>query len=460
MRVDGLKSGRVIAAATLVAAAMVAISWTDRTDRTLGTSRGSARLVSIEQYSESEELCTSEPAIAESETTPDVLGMLEALRPQPLYAASQAGSGETVEITRPPVRNIRDTDPVYTAVAVDNFSNEVYLQDSNTWSLHVFNRSDNTPPAAARTEPKRVLGGEKTGIQFNSSVYVDPSGDVFTVENDVGGGMGVFPRGAAGDTAPQRRLNVTHRAYAIVVDEDAQELYVSGQAPSQVAVYRKFATGEEKPVRLLKGPRTQLADAHGIAIDRKRKLLFVNNWGATSFGVHGNRPYGVYGDHDPESNLGAGGVFNEPSITVYSLDANGDVPPLRKIQGPKTQLNWPGIMSFNDETGELYVANTVDQSVVVFRATDEGDAPPVRMLKGSKTGLSHPMGLSIDAKNQGLWISNIGNASATVYPLMAQGDVPPLRTIRSAPRGKRSLRFGKAMAIAYDSKRDEILVPN
>jgi hypothetical protein len=43
---------------------------------------------------------------------------------------------------------------------------------------------------------------------------------------------------------------------------------------------------------------------------------------------------------------------------------------------------------------------------------------------------------------------------------MANGDVPPLRVIRSAQDGKQSLRFGKTQALAYDSNREEILVPN
>jgi hypothetical protein len=66
----------------------------------------------------------------------------------------------------------------------------------------------------------------------------------------------------------------------------------------------------------------------------------------------------------------------------------------------------------------------------------------------------------VDAKNKELWVSNIGNSSATVYPLTANGDVPPLRTIRSAPLGKVSLKFGKTQALVYDSKREQILVPN
>jgi hypothetical protein len=54
----------------------------------------------------------------------------------------------------------------------------------------------------------------------------------------------------------------------------------------------------------------------------------------------------------------------------------------------------------------------------------------------------------------------MGAASATVYPLMADGDVAPLRTVRSAPDGKRALNFGRTTALAYDSKREELLVPN
>jgi len=44
--------------------------------------------------------------------------------------------------------------------------------------------------------------------------------------------------------------------------------------------------------------------------------------------------------------------------------------------------------------------------------------------------------------------------------LSANGDVAPIRTIRSAPSGRTSVKFGKPQAVAYDSKREEYLVPN
>jgi len=63
-------------------------------------------------------------------------------------------------------------------------------------------------------------------------------------------------------------------------------------------------------------------------------------------------------------------------------------------------------------------------------------------------------------KNQEVWLSNMGNHRATVYPLSASGNVAPLRTIRSAPEDKMAQAIGNPGAVGYDTKREEILVPN
>jgi hypothetical protein len=397
----------------------------------------SPRLVSIQELPELAELCP--PEIPESHDR----NLFSAFEQAPVFAAGQ-NAGATTEVTRSPVRNILDKDPIYASVAVDTRFNEVFLQDSNTWSIRVFNRLDNTPAGAPRSEPKRVISGPKTDVQFNSCVWIDPTnGDIYSVENDIGDSIVVFSHDAEGDLVPKRHLKITHRGYAMTVDEEKQELFLSVQYPPQVAVYRKEADGDEKPKRLLQGESTRLADAHGIAIDTRNKLLFVNNWGNIS-------DYQIVGT----------GRFESPSITIYPIDANGDTPPLRVIQGPKTQLNWPAAMALDPDTGDLYVANDVGQSILVFRGTDQGDVAPRRVIKGPKTNLSYPLSVVVDTINRELWVANLGNSSATVYPLTASGDAPPLRMIRSAPAGKVSLRFGKTQAVAYDSKRQEILVPN
>jgi len=86
--------------------------------------------------------------------------------------------------------------------------------------------------------------------------------------------------------------------------------------------------------------------------------------------------------------------------------------------------------------------------------------PPTRLIKGDRTALTYPTGVFVDTQHQELWVSNLGNASATVYPLKADGNVAPLRIIRSAPAAHRSMTFGRTAAVAYDTNREEILVPN
>jgi hypothetical protein len=402
---------------------------------------GSARLVSIQEFPDVGQMCLPESNLIAASPEDNLFA---ALQQGSVYAASQ-DPGQTTEVTRhPPLRYIRDLDPIYSYIAVDTRRNEVFMQDHNRFSIRVFNRLDNTPPSAARTEPKRIIGGPKTSIQFNTCLYIDPkNGDIYSVENDVGDSIVVFGEDVEGDVAPMRKLEVTHRAYAMAVDESKQELFVSVQYPPQVEVYRKTASGKEKPLRIVSGESTRLSDVHGIAIDEKNKLLFVTNWGNIS---------------DP---LVAGtGRFELPSISIYPLDANGDTSPLRVIQGPKTQLDWPGNMSIDPESGDVYVANDMGHSILVFKETDKGDVAPSRVIKGNRTGLSSPVGVFLDGKNKELWVSNLGNASATVYPMTASGNATPLRTIRSAPVGKVSLKFGKTQAVVYDPNREQVLVPN
>ena len=367
--------------------------------------------------------------------------LLAAFQATPVYAQDNRG---TEDVTRPPARTIRDTAPTFSSVGVDAVRNEVYLQDSNRWSIRVFSRLDNAKPGEPPTEPRRVISGPTSDVQFNSCVWVDPgSGDIYTVENDTGDSIVVFANRATGDAEPLRKLKVTHRAQSMTIDDATGELFLSVQYPPQVAVYSKTASGDARPIRLIEGPKTRFSDVHGIAIDTKNKLLYVNNWGNVS-------DYKVAGS----------GHFEPPSISVYPATADGNTAPLRVIQGAKTQLDWPGAMSVDPDTGDLYVANDMGQSILVFRRMDGGDVAPARVVKGPRTHLSYPAGVFVDARNKELWASNLGNSTATVYPLTADGDVAPLRMIRGAEENKQSLKFGKTEALAYDSKREEILVPN
>ena len=415
--------------------------------RTIG--RNSARLVSIEELPEISGDYCERPAVAGPTLRPESDNLFADFRETAVHAQDAA---EPTTVTRPPLRKIQDDYPIYSSVGVDPRLNEVFLQDANMWSIRVFNRDDNTPSGVLVASPKRVIGGSKTDVQFNSCVYVDPvNGDVYSAENDIGDSIVMFShedqingaRNADGDIPPTRKLKVTHRAFNLAVDDQRQELFVTIQYPPQVAVYRKQASENEQPLRVVKGEKTRLSDVHGIIVDTKNKLLIVNSWGNIS-------DYRTAGT----------GRFESASIDIYPIDAKGDTPPIAVIQGSKTELDWPGAMSLDPDNGDLYVANDVGQSILVFHETDKGNVAPSRIIKGNSTGISYPTGVFVDTKNKELWVSNLGNSSATVYPLSANGDLAPLRTIRSRPEGTDSLRFGKTQALAYDSTRQQILVPN
>jgi len=225
-----------------------------------------------------------------------------------------------------------------------------------------------------------------------------------------------------------------------------------------MAVYKKDAKGKDQPLRVLRGNRTGLEDPHGIGLDTKNGWMFVANYGnvaAHPDGGGNSLPRTGYGEMVPGS-----GRYEPPSITVYPLQASGDTPPLRVIEGPDTQLNWPAHISVDEERGEVFVANDGTDAILVFRVTDSGNVSPTRVLKGSKTQIQNPTGVAVDTVNNELVVANMGNHRATVYPLTAQGDTPPIRTIRTAAAGTPALQIGNPGAVAYDTKRDEILVPN
>ena len=388
-----------------------------------------------------------------------------------LREAAAPGLDASMDVTVPgeraPIRVIHDPRATFSAVAVDPPRDEVIFQDENLFQTLVFNRLTSTPARAAMSEPKRRVGGVATKLQFNCQLYVDPaSGDIFTVDNDTGDTMLMFRQGVEGNVPPDRELEVPHGAYAIVASEAHQELFITVEHDNAIVVFRKDAADKSAPERLIQGDHTQLADPHGIVIDEGRDLMFVANHGSTHFSRadagaaplagRGKRNWPIDRDHAVP---GSGRIL-PPSITAYARTAEGDAQPVAVIQGPRTQLNWPANMAIDPSRGELFVANDGGDSILVFRETDKGDVAPIRVIKGPKTGIKNPTGISLDLKNRELWVSNFGNYSGTVYRIDANGDVRPLRTIRSAPAGKAALGIGNPGAVAYDSKRDELLVPN
>ena len=405
-------------------------------------------------------MCEWLPASSEGGTL--YAALLQRQQDRAATAASSAGTREYADLK--PIRWIRDPYAAYSSVAVDPINNEVVMTDENLFQILVYDRTANTPPSAKMTEPKRILAGLHTKIEFQCGLYIDPkTGDIFAVNNDTVDTLVIFDRNAKGNVPPTRELYTPHGTFGIAVDEASEEMFLTLQHDSAMVVFRKYATKDEAPLRLLQGDKTGLADPHGISLDSKNGWIFISNHGAVS----SRRPL-AQGQEREKANwpleraqaLPGSGRSLPPSIIVHDMKAAGDTPPLRVIQGPKTQFNWPTGLAVDEQRGEIYVANDMGNSILVFNVTDSGDVAPKRMIKGPKTNLASPTGVWVDLKNNEVWAANFMNHSATVYPLNASGDVAPLRMIRSGPLDEPALGIGNPHPVAYDTKREQILVPN
>jgi DNA-binding beta-propeller fold protein YncE len=375
----------------------------------------------------------------------------------PDWAAAHVAGGDVA-----PARVVADPYPTLHSVAVDPINDRVFVSDPNRHALWSYQRLAASKGSEAVT-PLTGIRGPATGMMFIAAVTVDPEAhEIYTVDNDIGDRMMVFKYDANGNAKPIRALSVPHQAWGLSINPIRKEVAVSVEGPRQIVVYAQNASGSDAPKRMIRGPHTGLGDPHGVYFDGVNDEIVVAN--------HGNQNgrETLAGSVAPQRRGGGGGErgalvggrFDEPSITVYGGQATGDVPPIRRIQGSRTGLNWPMALSVDTGHGEIAVANSGDSSIRIFSRTATGDAAPIRVIRGARTGIHGPMGVTIDTKNDELWVANYGDHTALVFARTATGDTAPKRIVRNAPAGSPTVGFGNPGAVAYDSKRDELLVPN
>ena len=123
-------------------------------------------------------------------------------------------------------------------------------------------------------------------------------------------------------------------------------------------------------------------------------------------------------------------------------------------------MNWPTSIAVHPDRGELFVANDTADIITVYRTDAHGDAAPIRVIQGPRSMIKNPTAVALDLTNNELWVANFGNHSATVYPVDASGDPAPKRIIRSGRANDGAAMLSNPHTIAYDTKRDQLLVSN
>jgi DNA-binding beta-propeller fold protein YncE len=365
----------------------------------------------------------------------------------------------------PPVRMVVDPYPSFNGIAVDTTNDLLLMSDTNRKSLLIYDRAAGNAASRDAVQPLQQIMGPETGVGFIAGVAMDPvHREIFTVNNDVEDRLVAFDYDARGNVKPKRLLYVPHQSWGIGFAPKRDELALSVQTPNMFVVFKRDAQRFDAPLRSVRGPKTQMADPHGIYFDETHNEVVVAN--------HGNfRPselitsYTAYDARESRQERtgnrldeAARGRFLPSSLTIFDANAKGDVAPLRVIQGPLSQIDWPMGVVVDEANDEIVVANNGDNSVLVFQRQANGNVAPKRVIRGALTGVKGPMGVTI-AKDE-IYVANFGDHTALVFPRLATGNVRPKRIIRNAPAGRETSGFGNPYSVAFDTKRREILVPN
>ena len=253
--------------------------------------------------------------------------------------------------------------------------------------------------------PNRLIAGQDTKLSRTMhDIRYDEVHDEFLVTNPFAQAILVFPGGSNGNQAPIRIIQGPNtdlgQADRLEVDPIHDEIFIPNG--NRILVYSRKANGDVAPIRVIKGPDTMLRGGTAAAVDPIHNLLVVGLGGSGRRGPNG---------------LGA--------LLIFNRTDNGNVKPLRVIKGPKS-----GIIRINQmaayparkliaatQPGEADDAEPEGVYVGVWSMDDNGDVPPLWKINGnSKTGMKKPRGVVLDPKNKEMIIADMRmNAIFTFY---------------------------------------------
>ena len=134
-------------------------------------------------------------------------------------------------------------------------------------------------------------------------------------------------------------------------------------------------------------------------------------------------------DYDPNRDEFMIANFYAQAVQIYRGDSDGDVPPVRIIQGPKTQIVNPDKVMIDHVNDEIYIPQ--GNKVLVFEGGARGDVAPKRVL-GPIRGLGAGI-LDVDPVHNLLVIAGGGGEEGGRFQIFdrtaAGSSAKPLRVI-------------------------------
>jgi hypothetical protein len=205
----------------------------------------------------------------------------------------------------------------------------------------------------------------------------------------------------------------------IAYDPIHDEIVVGSPFAQAVLVFRGGALGEEPPIRLIQGPRTQIVSATNgvdrVAIDPVNNEILI-----------GSRLH---------------------KILVFPREANGDVEPIRVLGGPDSEIGTNPPIRVDPVNNLLLVSG--QSGILVFDRIASGNAKPKAVLRGAgPTGGSAQFevynGMIISPRGDNIYAWSLRDTAQNARPLWR---IP-------APLGPRASQLG----IVLDPPHKEVLV--
>jgi len=200
--------------------------------------------------------------------------------------------------------------------------------------------------ADGEAAPIRIIQGRKTGLRNPDKLMLDEVNNEILIP--LRDRVLVFDGNGEGDIAPKRILGPRPNLGALVVAPDAaHDLLVlggpGGNPGHQFQVFERTASGNDEPLRVIRGPNAGIQRLMGpIAVQPTRNLI-----------VAGVRTLAELGGDDNY-------------VGVWDLFADGDVPPLYRLGGPGVLLQQVRGLILNPKHKEIIVTDKRINAVITW----------------------------------------------------------------------------------------------
>ena len=257
-------------------------------------------------------------------------------------------------------------------IAADEQRQELYLTVQDPALVVVYRKQ-----AANNEAPLRFLEGDATELADPHGIALDMTRDLMVISNHghrrFYGGPAVSTLREAWETwiNPTDDLNSPPR----------RRLPGLGQfdLPS-ISIFQRGASGNARPLRVIKGPKTQLNWPSHVGIHEQRGEIFVAN------------------DADD-------------SVLVFRITDSGDVAPTRVIKGDRARIKNPTGLTVDQKNNEVWVSNMGNYTLSVFPVTAGGNTAPLRTIRGGPQDrvalmIGNPGAVGYDKKRQEILVPN------------------------------------------------------